>query len=150
MRLNDAAITVAGLLGIAALLCIGLGVPFSLLWRHAPAPSASGRPEPIFSAQRSSMPLACVVKHVYIDAGNVSRCASDKNTCQSGTCGGAGVGPCKTLKEWNRRCDEWFEEGTCVTFMGVAFNGEGTHSVEVCGPHATDGASQSPTIGTSI
>jgi hypothetical protein len=107
-------------------------------------------------------PAACFVKHAYVDARDLSGCASDTNTCQSETCRGHGVGPCKTLAEWNtHRCPSWYEHETCMGFMGVFITGtyfnNGMSTVSVGGPHANcaetlpdGGAAAGKIKGTSL
>ena len=132
------------------IVCLGMrGIDLAVSSKlHADAPA------PREARTTVVMPAACAVRRVYIDEGDSSGCASDFNSCQSSVCGPGGSGPCKTLKEWNHRCEEWLEEGTCVTLMSVGVNGSGSHNVNIMGPHATcgsDGSIESePIPGTNI
>ena len=56
-----------------------------------------------------------------VDKANASGCASDSNLCQTTTCGGGLIGPCRTKKELRYRLgvDSCWDlaQGTTITFM---------------------------------
>jgi len=86
---------------------IGVIVIFAIVIMHLHYEVLQGqyvRLEHQFNVLKNSLD----VKVWYVDAGNVSGCASDKNNCTSSVCGKAGnaVGPCSTVKEINRRLNK--------------------------------------------